>query len=388
VSGGRALVCAPTAPEHDRESGSRRVFHLIEFLREAGWSVACVVVDATGAERYVAQLQQRGVAVFPGPATRWVGCEPLTDPEPLLVGGRFDLALLHFWYVAEHYLPFLRRHSAATRVVVDSVDLHFLRSARKALGQRRRDASAPLLDARFGDETVRELNAYAQADAVLTVSQREADLVNGLALDAALARCVPDCEELPLSPVPWAERRGLLFVGNFRHPPNLEAVDFLLGEIVPLLPSDLLAAHPLTIVGNAVPPDVVTRCRRLPGVRCAGWVPALEPYVESSRVSLIPLLHGAGTQRKLVQALLAGTPSVVTPLAAEGLDLVAGEHALVATDAQGLAASIEALVRDEALWTRLQQSGRTHALGRHGREIVRRRFLSVIEEVLSAPTGA
>jgi glycosyltransferase involved in cell wall biosynthesis len=198
---------------------------------------------------------------------------------------------------------------------------------------------------------------------------------------------VPDCEDLALSPVPWAERCGLLFVGNFRHPPNLEAVDFLLSEIVPLLPPDLLAAHPLTIVGNAVPREVVVRCRRLPGVRCAGWVPALEPYVESSRVSLIPLLHGAGTQRKLVQALLVGTPSVVTPLAAEGLDLVSGEHALVATDVQGFAASVETLIRDEALWTRLQQSGRAYALGRHGREMVQRRFLSVIEEILSAPTG-
>ena len=62
--------------------------------------------------------------------------------------------------------------------LVDSVDLHCLRNARGIL-QRRSDQAAPaLLNARFGSEMVRELNVYASADGVLTVSQKEADWIN------------------------------------------------------------------------------------------------------------------------------------------------------------------------------------------------------------------
>src|ERR687893_209574 len=63
----RALVCAPHLPEYDRESGSRRTFHLIEFLREAGWAVTFIAQNpAEGEQRYVRALQQRGVATYVG----------------------------------------------------------------------------------------------------------------------------------------------------------------------------------------------------------------------------------------------------------------------------------------------------------------------------------
>ena len=84
----RVLICAPRLPEFDRESGSRRIFHLIEFLQQAGWGVCFIAQNGYGSERYVRLLQQRGVET-------WVGFDGKT--ESLIASRRFDIAILAFW---------------------------------------------------------------------------------------------------------------------------------------------------------------------------------------------------------------------------------------------------------------------------------------------------
>src|SRR5687767_3750197 len=111
----RALVCAPRVPEFDRESGSRRVFHLIEFLQEAGWAVCFIAQNGAGSERYVQLLQQRGVETS-------IGFGSHTDQ--LIAARRFDAAIFAFWHLAEKHIPAVRRFSPDTRVIVDMIDLH------------------------------------------------------------------------------------------------------------------------------------------------------------------------------------------------------------------------------------------------------------------------
>src|SRR5207253_2742226 len=141
--------------------------------------------------------------------------------------------------------------SPHTKIIVDSVDLHFVRNARRAFVQPADGTRPGLLDA-SGEEIVRELNTYAAADAVLTVSEKEATLLNAMLGDQANATVVPDCEDLPHSERPFSARNGLLFVGNFRHAPNIDAVQYLCRDIVPRLPRAVLDQHPLYIVGNGV----------------------------------------------------------------------------------------------------------------------------------------
>jgi hypothetical protein len=183
--------------------------------------------------------------------------------------------------------------------------------------------------------------------------------------------------------VPFAQRRGILFVGNFRHPPNSEAVEYLCQEIVPRLDPALLAEHPVSIVGNALSETVQNYGRHVPGVRMVGWVPSVQPYFERARISVAPLLHGAGTKGKLIQALSVGTPTVSSTIGIEGLDLRDGEHVLVADDPAAFARSISQLLADAELWQRLARQGRSHIAAVHGREAVRGRFLHVISAALA-----
>jgi glycosyltransferase involved in cell wall biosynthesis len=371
---GNALVVSYHAPEPDRDSGARRLFHFIEFLQQDGWSVRFLATDGAGDEVAVRRLQRMGVMVF----------DSYRDaPELILRDSAPDVALIAYWKNAVRLMPSIRSLSPATRVLVDSVDLHFVRESRRAFSTR----SEPWLGMTEGQSRSigQELNVYAAADGVLTVSSLEADLLTSLLWDDRRAFVVPDYEAVERSTLEFGARRGMLLVGSFQHPPNAESVRYLLGDILPHLDPALLAEHPLSVVGNKLGDDLRVLARPWPDVKMVGWVPEVEPYLASARVNLVPLLHGAGTKRKLVMALAMGTPTVSTTIGIEGIDAVDGEHVLVADEAAGFAAAIERLLTDAALWRRIRDVGASHVARRHHRDAARDGLATAVRSVMDAP---
>ena len=87
---------------------------------------------------------------------------------------------------------------------------------------------------------IRELNVYASADAVFTVSQKEAALVGDLVADPDHAYVSSDNEDIGVSELTLDDRIGISFIGNFRHPPNVEAVEFLCQAVLPRVEPQLL----------------------------------------------------------------------------------------------------------------------------------------------------
>jgi hypothetical protein len=373
MKAGRVLVISPRLPEFDRESGLLRISHMIEMLRRRDWEVTfgCLRTP-TDPERYVRDLEQRGVEVH----------APLRKLDSIRDVEGFDLAIIAFWHAAERFLPELREACPSTRLVVDSVDLHFVRDMRDQL--RSQDTSGPgQLAASQAGDLIRELNAYAAADAVLTVSDKEAALINDLTGRSGFALTLPDTEELPRSSLSQSKRRGVLFLGNFLHAPNRDAASYLCEEIVPRLDPSLLSEHEISIVGTEAGEQVGDLAAGLPHVKIVGWVPSVIPYLNSARVSVVPLRYGAGTKRKIVQALMVGTPTVTTTVGAEGLGVRDRREVLIADDPSEFAAAIERLLQRQLIWRRLARRGRRHVLGLHARATVEARFDQVLEAVLA-----
>jgi glycosyltransferase involved in cell wall biosynthesis len=370
---GRALVGNYNIPEPDRDSGSQRIIDHVDLLRDLGYEVTFVTTQPLREDRHLHALRQRGVATYHGTPEQM---------DVLLTATHFDLALLAFWPTAELFLPAIRELSPETRVIVDSVDLHFLRHARRIYGAAE---GGGLLDDRFGDQVISELNVYAASDAVLTVSEKEALLIDDLVNESGLSRVVADNEQLQLSARGFDERRGMVFVGSFRHAPNVDAVAYLCRDITPRLPASLLTEHPVAVVGDSLDERVADYGAGQPNVHMVGWVPTLEPYFEQARICVLPLLSGAGTKRKMIQALMLGTPVVGTSIAAEGLNLVDGRDVLIADDADAFVAAVERLSGDRELWERLRQNGRARALAAHGRDTSRQALARTIEAIRAVP---
>ena len=216
----------------------------------------------------------------------------------------------------------------------------------------------------------------------LAVSEKEATAIDDFLARPGHAITIPDCEEGDRSSLGFEERTGILFVGNFAHPPNIGALRFLCEEIVPHIDPAILERHPINVVGNALDDSLRSLCEQRVGVNAVGWVPSVLPYLDSACVSVVPLLYGAGTKRKLIQALRAGTPTVSTSVGVEGLGLTAGAEVLVADDPHHFAASVESLIKDEALWSRVADAGRKLIELSHARAETHAQFSRAMSEIL------
>jgi glycosyltransferase involved in cell wall biosynthesis len=146
----------------------------------------------------------------------------------------------------------------------------------------------------------------------------------------------------------------LVFIGGFAHPPNIDAVNWLITEIYPLVRAQRpeIALH---LIGD-IPESERTRLSS-PGVHIHGRVDDLSPWMECTRIALAPLRYGAGVKGKVNTAMSHGLPVVATSIAAEGMHLVHEENALLADDSESFAKAILRLHSDSDLWVRLSDAG-------------------------------
>ena len=355
----------------------------MEFLKHAGWHVDYLVENGQGDTSYIetAALKGfRGVARVNGSHE---GLPPSGDLDVFFRKRAYDLVVIQFWGIAQRYLPAIRRVSQGTRIMIATIDLHFLREFREESAARGADEHAELRE-ETGVRMVQELNTYAAADAVITVSEKETTLVEDLLSGPGLTHYVPWIVDVPASRVPVADRRGILFVGNFTRAPNVTAVEYLFREIVPYLSREMLQRHPIMLVGDGLDGSEGFLPRH-PAVQVVGRVPDMTPYYQAARVNLLPLLAGAGVKQKLLEASMAGTPSVSTSIGIEGTGLEPGASVRVADEPEEFARQIELLTEDDSLWGNVAQGAQRQVTGSHAPDVVRGRFLDVVDCVMGKP---
>ena len=338
------------------DSGLLRLSRLIERLIAHGHSVTFVASGGYRQENRVAELVGMGVNVFPMDTERFAQRGPRLPTTPLdfeqvLRDGRFDVAFISFFYNAELYLPLIRRLSPLTRIIVDSVDVHFVRERRGA--ELSRDSVAHMQS----EQTRRREQAiYTQADALVAVSEPDAEALRELAPD--VPTFVVSNVHPAATPGPGFEaRRGLVFVGSFYHFPNVDGVLDFHRRVWPRIQSQLRGV-PLFLVGREPPAEVLA----LDGgqVTVTGRVPETAPYLDAARVSIAPLRFGAGVKGKIGEAMSHGVPVVTTTTGAEGMGLRHGEHALIADSPDAFAAAVVALHEDQAMWESISASSLAH----------------------------
>ena len=153
---------------------------------------------------------------------------------------------------------------------------------------------------------------------------------------------------------PFGERCHVGFVGGFRHQPNVDAVNYFLDRIWPLLREQVPEAE-FDIVGTDLPPTLLSRTGK-DGVRYLGHVPNLSRWLDTLRMTVAPLRFGAGAKGKVISSLAAGVPCVLTSIAAEGMGLK-GNESLVADEPAEFAARMVELYCDSGLWSAQSQAG-------------------------------
>jgi glycosyltransferase involved in cell wall biosynthesis len=255
--------------------------------------------------------------------------------------------------VARRYLPLLRRHTCA-HVVVYGHDLHHDRMRQHALLAR--DAAL----ARAAQRMLRrERRVWRGADVVLYPSQAEVDHIVALQ-PGVVARAVQPYgfADFPPPHRP-ASRQTVLFVAGFAHPPNEDAACWLARDIMPRVRLQAPLAR-LAIVGSDPTARVLALDRAGATIVANVGDAELREWYAMARVAVVPLRHGAGVKRKVVEALREGLPLVTTPVGAQGLPGLSAVAAVCGTT-ETIAAAIVALLGDDGLWADRSAAGIAYA---------------------------
>ena len=155
-----------------------------------------------------------------------------------------------------------------------------------------------------------------------------------------------------------------VFVGTMDWYPNVDAMRFFVHDVWPSIKARVPDAT-MGVVGGNPPAWLREAAVADPSLRVYGFVDDVRPYLEGARVYVCPIRDGGGTKLKMLDALAMGKAIVAHPLAAEGLDVVDGEHVVYASTAQDYVDALPPLLADDA---------RLAALGRAGRELVVARY--------------
>ena len=215
----------------------------------------------------------------------------------------------------------LASYGAAFRQLVCCLfehDLHFQSIQRSVV------AGNPLGIARRAYEYLRalrfELKALPAFDAVQVCSPDQQRVLHALLSDGPLVvkdlRTAIDVAQYPFR-TGDREPDTVLFVGNFRHPPNMDALEFLREHVMPEIQTRRPQAR--LVVAGAEPPPTLAGTLRRDGAEYLGSVADIRDVLGRYAVFVAPILSGSGVRVKLLEAFASGIPVVSTTLGAEGL---------------------------------------------------------------------
>jgi glycosyltransferase involved in cell wall biosynthesis len=184
--------------------------------------------------------------------------------------------------------------------------------------------------------------------------------------------------EFPLDPAGTGSD-GIVCVGSFVHPPNVEGASWLAQEVFPSVRRRVPGAS-LHLVGSQPSADVLAL--QGAGVAVSGDVREIWPYLNAAAVVAAPIHSGGGMRVKVLEALSAGKAIVATPLALEGLDVHDGEHVIVAERAEEFASAVVELLEDRDRRVSVARAARAWAEANVGLDRRVREFECLYEEVV------
>lgn len=340
----QVLVIDAETPRPDHDSASLRLVNLMRLLVDDDAHVVFLPADLRYVDAGTGRLRRHGIEAWHAPFA--------TRPAAWLRehGPRFDVVMLSRHYVAAEFLPLVRRFAPQARVVFDTVDLHFLRELRGA--ELADDAHLRRAAERTRD---REFALMRQADTTLVVSPVERGMLSTL-LPEVHVEVVANLHEIAATGLTFEQRHDLVFVGGFRHPPNVDAVRWFGRHVFPAIHArqPQIRFH---CIGMS-PPAEVLALQSQPGIVVHGHVADVGPYMDGARVAIAPLRFGAGVKGKINLSMAHGQPVVATSCAVEGMHLTDGHDVLVADEADAFAEAVLRLYNDAALWQRLSDHGR------------------------------
>ena len=290
------LVLTPDAPSYKISAGSKRLAHMIEALL-CDHNVTCGLVSAVSGENVGKQCELD---------VNLVHLPSVTAFAQHFARHFYDAVIFEYWRTGHQFAWLCRIISPMSWLVVDCVDLEYLRLSR----------STEYLERHVTQTRREETQLIEYCDAVICVSAREGDIVkHEMSVRTDLVTTfsvIYDVVRLERRPQPGL----LLFVGNGSHTPNFDSMTWFCNVVMPHVNSTVR----LRIVGANWPDSLNAK-----NVEVIGFVDDLGAEYSNCSYVVSPIRFGSGVNGKVAEAYCYGLPMIVSPLAADGCSIVQGD---------------------------------------------------------------
>ena len=353
------LVIDHYVPKPDQDSGSLRMFQILNILRRLGHRVTFIPDNLAKTHPYTGELQKRGIEVIYHPYIKKVRDYLVSH------GAHFDVVVLSRCDFARKHIADVRLYAPGSRVIFDTVDLHHLREDGEA-----RLTGDPEIRRKAQEKAELEHELIGQADETWVVSPVEQRLLQEKWPGKSI-QLVSNVVHIRGSKTPFALRADFLFIGGFQHRPNTDAVVFFVQEIYPLISKRLPEAK-FYIIGDKPPPEITGLSTER--IIVSGLQRDVAPFFDKVKLSVAPLRFGAGVKGKINQSMAFGVPVVATSLAVEGMELRDREDILVADEPGDFAEALVELYESEELWNRISENGIEKTRSLYSTEVAREKL--------------
>jgi glycosyltransferase involved in cell wall biosynthesis len=357
------LIIGFVWPEPNSSAAGGRMVQLISIFKQQGFEVTfaspamysdfMVDFESLGVVKKSITLNCSSFDVF------------LKELNPSIVMfDRFMMEEQFGWRVAENCPDALR--------ILDTEDLHCLRLARQKAFKENRLFS--IEDVLIEEVAKREIASILRCDISLMIAEYEIELLQSVfKIDSKLLYYLPLLlEPISISTIlnlpKFEERNNFVFIGNFLHEPNWNAVQYLKETIWPLIRKQMPNAI-LQIYGAYPSQKVLQLHQPKEGLHSIGRADDAQEVVKNAKVVLAPLRFGAGIKGKLVEAMQCGTPSVTTTIGAESMSGDLSWNGFIADDVQVFVDKAVELYLDKTVWLKAQEKGF---------EIIEKRYLKTL----------
>lgn len=348
------LILDSQIPTFDKDSASNRLTEIAKFLGKyynvylMDWRKSIPTVDL---KKYIHNFNDHNVTIY-APFINKYGIMKGKKHFLSQLAPKLDFVWLHRPELFEYYLDFFRKKAPQAKIIYDMVDIHYLRIERG-------------LEIKYDKQRAKEVTHYKyietelckKADKIAVISDKEKEFMTSFVEESKLFTVsnVHNIKVKPEETPGFEDRRGIFFIGTFLHDPNIDAVEILYNEIMPLVWRKMPDLK-ITIIGSEAPESI--QKMNSEEFEIAGYVEDVTSFYKSCYASVSPLRFGAGVKGKIGQALEYTLPVLTTEIGAEGMFLENGITALIAgnDDYQKFADNIIAICSDQELWNKLHNN--------------------------------
>ena len=312
VQSKKILFISPNIPDFDTSSGGKRATRMLGLLAEENE----VYAYARGArqQKYIDKLASVGVTFL-----EEYDYEVIKSQIPHL-----DV-IIYAWYYTYHESIRFKELYPNAKLIMDSVDIHWVREER-SIGLMK-----GLTKKKAAENKKSEISAYKGGDLIWAVTEPDRQAVLKEIPDADV-RVVSNIHETALDEFRPCKQNNILFFGGYNHYPNISAVKLIAEQILPAIRKEVPDAG-LLIAGANAPQEVIDLGNK-EGVTYLGFIKEedVTKLYDSCKVTIAPLLAGAGIKGKICEAIAFMTPIITNAIGNEGIALADGVDGFVTED--------------------------------------------------------